>query len=60
MLDLEPQRWRKPRRENFEEHKKKVLEFADCWKPFDWTTRKRKNENVDSTLLDKTERSFSA
>lgn len=39
MLDLEPRRWRKPRRENFEEHKKKVLQFADWWEPFDWTKR---------------------
>lgn len=39
MLDLEPRRWRKPRRENFEEHKKKVLQFAEWWEPFDWTKR---------------------
>ena len=24
--------WRKPRRENFEEHKKKVLQFGEWWK----------------------------
>ncbi|KAK2563412.1 CWF19-like protein 2 [Acropora cervicornis] len=39
MLDLEPQRWRKPRKENFEEHKKKVLRFGEWWEPFDWTKK---------------------
>ncbi|RMX55795.1 hypothetical protein pdam_00009534 [Pocillopora damicornis] len=39
MLDLEPQRWRNPRRENFEHHKRKVLQFADWWKPYDWTRK---------------------
>ncbi|XP_068720114.1 CWF19-like protein 2 [Montipora capricornis] len=39
MLDLEPHRWRKPRKENFEEHKKKVLQFGEWWEPFDWTKK---------------------
>lgn len=39
MLDLEPQRWRKPHKENFEEHKKKVLRFGEWWEPFDWTKK---------------------
>ncbi|XP_015747984.1 PREDICTED: CWF19-like protein 2 [Acropora digitifera] len=39
MLDLEPQRWRKPRKENFEEHKNKVLRFGEWWEPFDWTKK---------------------
>ncbi|MBN3313902.1 C19L2 protein, partial [Atractosteus spatula] len=37
MLDLEPRRWRKPIRENFEDQRKKVLQFAQMWKPFDCT-----------------------
>uniref|UniRef100_A0A8C9U7S6 CWF19-like protein 2 n=1 Tax=Scleropages formosus TaxID=113540 RepID=A0A8C9U7S6_SCLFO len=37
MLDLEPRRWRKPARENFEEQRKKVLQFAQKWKPYDCT-----------------------
>ncbi|XP_061074056.1 CWF19-like protein 2 isoform X2 [Conger conger] len=37
MLDLEPRRWRKPIRENFDDQRKKVLEFAKWWKPFDCT-----------------------
>lgn len=43
MLDLEPQRWRNPRRENFEHHKRKVLQFADWWKPYDWTRKIERN-----------------
>ncbi|XP_051717737.1 CWF19-like protein 2 [Ctenopharyngodon idella] len=37
MLDLEPRRWRKPIRENFDDQRKKVLQFAQWWKPFDCT-----------------------
>jgi len=37
MMDLEPRRWRKPIRENFDDQRKKVLEFAQWWKPFDCT-----------------------
>ncbi|XP_056613355.1 CWF19-like protein 2 isoform X2 [Triplophysa dalaica] len=37
MLDLEPRRWRKPIRENFDDQRKKVLAFAQWWKPFDCT-----------------------
>ncbi|XP_028519021.1 CWF19-like protein 2 [Exaiptasia diaphana] len=44
MLDLEPWVWHKPHRENFEQHKKKVLQFADWWKPYDWTKRLAKNK----------------
>ncbi|XP_077519461.1 CWF19-like protein 2 isoform X1 [Amblyomma americanum] len=39
MLDLEPRLWLKQRHENFDEQKKKVLEFAKWWKPYDWTER---------------------
>ncbi|XP_057206615.1 CWF19-like protein 2 isoform X2 [Triplophysa rosa] len=37
MLDLEPRRWRKQIRENFDDQRKKVLAFAQWWKPFDCT-----------------------
>lgn len=37
MLNLEPQLWRRPHKENFDSQRKKVLEFAEQWKPFDWT-----------------------
>lgn len=39
MLDLEPRFWRKPPKESFEQHKKKVLKFAELWKPYDWTSK---------------------
>ncbi|XP_018543423.1 CWF19-like protein 2 [Lates calcarifer] len=37
MMDLEPRRWRKLIRENFDDQRKKVLQFAQWWKPFDCT-----------------------
>ncbi|CAB3983425.1 CWF19 2 [Paramuricea clavata] len=39
MLELEPFIWKKPRKENFQTQKKKVLQFAEWWKPFDWTQK---------------------
>ncbi|KAM5179709.1 CWF19-like protein 2 isoform 1-T1 [Mantella aurantiaca] len=40
MLDLEPRVWRKAIRENFDDQRKKVLQFAQWWKPFDFTKAK--------------------
>ncbi|KAM9853023.1 CWF19-like protein 2 [Aulostomus maculatus] len=37
MMDLEPRRWRKAIRENFDDQRKKVLQFAQWWKPHDCT-----------------------
>ncbi|XP_065059112.1 CWF19-like protein 2 [Rhopilema esculentum] len=37
VLDLEPVRWRKPHKESFQQHKRKVLQFSELWEPFDWT-----------------------
>uniref|UniRef100_A0A8C7ZG61 CWF19-like protein 2 n=1 Tax=Oryzias sinensis TaxID=183150 RepID=A0A8C7ZG61_9TELE len=37
MMDVEPRRWRKSIRENFDDQRKKVLQFAAWWKPFDCT-----------------------
>ncbi|XP_028321192.1 CWF19-like protein 2 [Gouania willdenowi] len=37
MMDLEPRRWRKMIRENFDDQRKKVLQFAQWWKPYDCT-----------------------
>ncbi|XP_028276162.1 CWF19-like protein 2 [Parambassis ranga] len=37
MLDLEPRRWRKTIKENFDDQRKKVLQFAQWWKPYDCT-----------------------
>ncbi|KAM4828045.1 CWF19-like protein 2 isoform 2-T2 [Thomomys bottae] len=40
MLDLEPRLWRKGIRENFEDQRKKALQFAQWWKPYDFTRSK--------------------
>nr|XP_009487457.1 PREDICTED: CWF19-like protein 2 [Pelecanus crispus] len=40
MLDLEPRLWRKGVRQNFEDQRKKVLQFAQWWKPYDFTKKK--------------------
>ncbi|XP_037316076.2 CWF19-like protein 2 isoform X2 [Pungitius pungitius] len=37
MMDLEPRRWRKLIRENFDDQRKKVLQFSQWWKPYDCT-----------------------
>ncbi|XP_055970982.1 CWF19-like protein 2 isoform X2 [Sorex fumeus] len=37
MLDLEPRLWRKGVRESFEDQRKKALQFAQWWRPFDFT-----------------------
>ncbi|XP_069747349.1 CWF19-like protein 2 isoform X2 [Narcine bancroftii] len=42
MLDLEPRRWRKPHRENFDDQRKKVLQFSQWWKSYDCTRSKTK------------------
>ncbi|XP_078401640.1 CWF19-like protein 2 isoform X1 [Cetorhinus maximus] len=40
MLDLEPRCWRKPIRENFDDQRKKVLQFSHWWKPYNCTKNK--------------------
>ncbi|XP_037363806.1 CWF19-like protein 2 [Talpa occidentalis] len=40
MLDIEPRLWRKGIRESFEDQRKKALQFAQWWKPFDFTRSK--------------------
>lgn len=40
MLDLEPRLWRKGVRQTFEDQSKKVLQFAQWWKPYDFTKKK--------------------
>ncbi|XP_077397141.1 CWF19-like protein 2 [Festucalex cinctus] len=37
MMDLEPRLWRKFIRENFDDQRKKVLQFAQWWKQYDCT-----------------------
>ena len=45
-MDLEPTMWRKHQRENFDDQRKKVLAFAEKWKPYDWT------QKLDTTSAD--------
>ncbi|CAG2069583.1 unnamed protein product, partial [Timema podura] len=40
MLDLDHQLWRKPRKDNFDSQRQKVVQFAQWWKPFDFTHQK--------------------
>lgn len=35
MLDLHHSKWRKPKRQSFDEQSKRILEFSKMWKPFD-------------------------
>ncbi|XP_015511849.1 CWF19-like protein 2 [Neodiprion lecontei] len=37
MLDLDRNSWRKPKRENFDQQRSKVIEFAKMWKKYDFT-----------------------
>lgn len=45
MLDLEPRLWRKGIRESFEDQRKKVLQFAQWWKPYDVTKKNPSNND---------------
>jgi hypothetical protein len=46
MLDLDHSLWRKPRREDFDLQRKKVLQFAEWWKMYDFTVRKEKDTSA--------------
>lgn len=49
MLDVEPRIWRNPKREPFENQKKKVLAFGAQWKKFDPKLRSRKEFSSSSS-----------
>lgn len=40
MLDVEPHLWRKPKPENFDAQRRKVLAFAKMYEPFDTVQEK--------------------
>ncbi|KAJ9600229.1 hypothetical protein L9F63_009476 [Diploptera punctata] len=44
MLDLDHSIWRKQRKDNFDAQRKKVMQFAEWWKPYDFTV----NNSSDS------------
>ena len=39
LLDLTPRLWLKPRREDFDKQKAKVLQLSEWWAPYDWTQK---------------------
>jgi hypothetical protein len=44
MLGVEPRIWRKGQRESFEDQRKKGLEFAQWWQPYDWPVTIKKKD----------------
>ena len=36
-MDVDSRLWRKPRKEIFDDQRKKVVNFAKMWKPYDFT-----------------------
>ncbi|XP_074650677.1 CWF19-like protein 2 [Tubulanus polymorphus] len=44
MLDVEPRLWRKQQKESFDQQRKNVLQFAEWWKPYDWTLRLKEDD----------------
>lgn len=51
-MDLEPRVWRNPKRENFDNQRKKVLDFGSKWKKVDFTKMKKEDESTDSSSSD--------
>lgn len=49
MIDADHRLWKKPPKENFDEQRKKVLKFAEMWKPYDWTQNISKKVANDSS-----------
>ena len=39
LLDLDPRLWLKPRREEFDKQKAKVVKLSEWWAPYDWTQK---------------------
>jgi hypothetical protein len=46
MLDLDHSLWRKQRRDDFDVQRKKVLQFAEWWKMYDFTVRKEEDSSA--------------
>ena len=44
MIDADPTSWRKPRKENFDDQRRKVMQFADMWRPYDWTKKIKRDK----------------
>lgn len=39
LLDLNPRLWLKPRRDDFDKQKAKVMKLSEWWTPYDWTQK---------------------
>ena len=39
ILDLDPLKWRRPRKDEFSSQSKKVIEFLKWWKPFEFNKK---------------------
>ena len=39
LLDLSPRLWLKPRREDFDQQREKVVKLSEWWGPYDWTQK---------------------
>lgn len=52
MIDADHRLWKKPPKENFDEQRRKVLNFAEMWKPYDWTQNISKKVENDSSSSD--------
>jgi hypothetical protein len=50
MLELDHSVWRKQRQESFDMQRKKVLQFAEWWKTYDFTVRKEKDSSDSDEL----------
>lgn len=49
MVDADHRLWKRPPKENFDEQRRKVLKFAEMWKPYDWTQNIAKKVEDDSS-----------
>jgi len=52
MLDIEARTFRNPAWQQFEEQKKKVIDFSSMWKDYDWTKKLQNKQDSDSSDSD--------
>ena len=44
LLDLSPRLWLKPRREEFDKQREKVVKLSEWWAPYDWTQKLKQTD----------------
>ena len=52
MLDAEPRIYKNPKRESFDQQKKRVLQFGAKWKDFDFTKKHKARRTSSSSDSD--------